>query len=193
MIEDVLLISEDYLKSESFLDDNMSGKYLLTAIKLAQDIQLQSIIGTELLRAIQQKVYDKTIGGDQTYKELLDRYIQPYLLYQVLNEIVVPVTFKIGNFGVMKSNDEKADNYDLEKVSYVKQYYQDKANVYKERLQRYLVGNRQMFPELNNFDFPKDVYPNLESSTSCPIWLGGPRGKIVNSGIDYKNLKDNDV
>ena len=34
--KDVLLISEDYIKSESMLDSNVSGKYLLTAIKLAQ-------------------------------------------------------------------------------------------------------------------------------------------------------------
>ena len=35
---DVLFISEDYIKSESMLDDNTSGKFLLTAIKLAQDV-----------------------------------------------------------------------------------------------------------------------------------------------------------
>jgi len=46
----VLLISEDYIKSESNLDNNVSGKYLQSAIKLAQDIELQSLIGTKALR-----------------------------------------------------------------------------------------------------------------------------------------------
>lgn len=54
----VLLISEDYIKSESNLDNNVSGKYLQSAIKLAQDIELQSLIGTELLEKIQKLVID---------------------------------------------------------------------------------------------------------------------------------------
>nr|DAJ17427.1 MAG TPA: hypothetical protein [Siphoviridae sp. ctuCR5] len=54
----VLLISEDYIKSESNLDNNVSGKYLQSAIKLAQDIELQSLIGTKLLEKIQKLVID---------------------------------------------------------------------------------------------------------------------------------------
>jgi hypothetical protein len=54
----VLLISEDYIKSESNLDNNVSGKYLQSAIKLAQDIELQSLIGTKLLEALQKKCID---------------------------------------------------------------------------------------------------------------------------------------
>jgi hypothetical protein len=54
----VLLISEDYIKSESNLDNNISGKYLQSAIKLAQDIELQSLIGTKLLEALQKKCID---------------------------------------------------------------------------------------------------------------------------------------
>ena len=37
---EVLLISEDYIKSESLMDDNLSPKYLLTAIKLSQDVEI---------------------------------------------------------------------------------------------------------------------------------------------------------
>lgn len=54
----VLLISEDYIKSESNLDNNVSGKYLQSSIKLAQDIELQSLIGTKLLEKIQKLVID---------------------------------------------------------------------------------------------------------------------------------------
>lgn len=56
--KNVLLISEDYIKSESNLDNNVSGKYLQSAIKLAQDIELQSLIGTKLLEKIQKLVID---------------------------------------------------------------------------------------------------------------------------------------
>jgi hypothetical protein len=133
----VLLISEDYLKTESFLDDNVSGKYLLTAIKMAQDIELQSIIGTNLLHSIQKKVFDNVIEleANKRYKDLLDNYIQPFLLYQVLSEIVIPISYKMSNFGVMQSSDEKDYAVDNKQINLVKKFYFDKANVYKERLQ----------------------------------------------------------
>ncbi|MBQ5917102.1 MAG: hypothetical protein IIW92_00900 [Lachnospiraceae bacterium] len=133
----VLLISEDYLKTESFLDDNVSGKYLLTAIKMAQDIELQSIIGTKLLHSIQKKVFDNVIELEDNwrYKDLLDNYIQPFLLYQVLSEIVIPISYKMSNFGVMQSSDEKDYAVDNKQINLVKKFYFDKANVYKERLQ----------------------------------------------------------
>lgn len=133
----VLLISEDYLKTESFLDDNVSGKYLLTAIKMAQDIELQSIIGTNLLHSIQKKVFDNVIELEDNwrYKDLLDNYIQPFLLYQVLSEIVIPISYKMSNFGVMQSSDEKDYAVDNKQINLVKKFYFDKANVYKERLQ----------------------------------------------------------
>lgn len=133
----VLLISEDYLKTESFLDDNVSGKYLLTAIKMAQDIELQSIIGTNLLHSIQKKVFENVIEleANKRYKDLLDNYIQPFLLYQVLSEIVIPISYKMSNFGVMQSSDEKDYAVDNKQINLVKKFYFDKANVYKERLQ----------------------------------------------------------
>jgi hypothetical protein len=125
------------LKTESFLDDNVSGKYLLTAIKMAQDIELQSIIGTKLLHSIQKKVFDNVIELEDNwrYKDLLDNYIQPFLLYQVLSEIVIPISYKMSNFGVMQSSDEKDYAVDNKQINLVKKFYFDKANVYKERLQ----------------------------------------------------------
>jgi hypothetical protein len=155
----VLLISEDYIKSESNLDNNVSGKYLQSAIKLAQDIELQSLIGTKLLEKIQKLVidwkdpnkpvhpieppiYDPTSIDDpenHRYKELLDYYIQPYLLYQVLSEITIPISFKLSNFGVMRTDDEKDLTSDINQINLIKKYYRDKADFFKTRLQNWVI------------------------------------------------------
>ena len=42
----ILLISEDYIKTNSNLNDNVWGDYLLPAIREAEDIGLQSILGS---------------------------------------------------------------------------------------------------------------------------------------------------
>lgn len=173
---DVLFISEDYIKSESMLDDNTSGKFLLTAIKLAQDVELRSVLGKCLLETIQQKIFDREIDliENMDYKDLLDIYIQPFLLYQVLSEVIIPVSYKMANFGLMRADDEKDYSVDNGQINLIRQYYQNKADVYKKRLQTYLCSNKEKFPELDDCC---DV--NLYSSHSNGIWLGGYRGKVL--------------
>lgn len=173
---DVLFISEDYIKSESMLDDNTSGKFLLTAIKLSQDVELRSILGKCLLEVLQQKIFDKEIETleNMHYKDLLDIYIQPFLLYQVLSEIIIPVSYKMSNFGLMRADDEKDYAVNNGEVNLVREYYTNKANVYKKRLQNYLCKNKALFPELGDC-----CEGNLYSSHSSGIWLGGERGKVI--------------
>lgn len=177
----ILLISEDYIKSESNLDNNVSGKYLQSAIKLAQDIALQSTIGTKLLESLQKKCMDTEDNIDNEenikYKELLDYYIQPFLLYQVLSDIIIPITYKLSNFGVMRTDDEKDIVAEPSQVNLLKKYYQDKADFFKNRLQDWVITYYNDFPELYSYKPLKDLYPNLYSSSSCTIWLGGARGK----------------
>lgn len=177
----ILLISEDYIKSESNLDNNVSGKYLQSAIKLAQDIALQSTIGTKLLESLQKKCIDTEDNIDNEenikYKELLDYYIQPFLLYQVLSDIIIPITYKLSNFGVMRTDDEKDIVAEHSQVNLLKKYYQDKADFFKTRLQDWVITYYNDFPELYSYKPLKDMYPNLYSSSSCTIWLGGARGK----------------
>lgn len=172
----ILLISEDYVKSNSTLDNNTAGKYILSAIRSAQDTALFSIIGECLLSSIQQKILDKSIDDEENYdyKYLLDNYIQDFLCMQVLSDIIIPVSYKLSNFGVMNSDDEKARVVDNKEINLVREYYQFKADEYKRRMQEYLIRNRGAFPELKN-DCTCET--NLTSSNSSGIWLGGARGK----------------
>ena len=62
---DVLLISESYIKSVTNVSDNIAGDYLLPAIKLAQDVDLESTIGTQLLEQIQQLIYNNDISNQE--------------------------------------------------------------------------------------------------------------------------------
>ena len=47
----VMLISEATLKKYTLLNDNVDGKYILPAIKMSQDIDLETLIGTPIVNA----------------------------------------------------------------------------------------------------------------------------------------------
>lgn len=139
----VLLISEDYVKTESGLNDNVWGKFLLPAIREAQDINLSQVIGQNLLEEIYYKVLNNQIEGD--YKILLEDHIQPYLLYQVQANIVPTLNVKLANIGTVLTQDEHIVNLSKTDVDNLKQNIQYKADFYCRRLQEYLLQNRETF------------------------------------------------
>ena len=175
----VLLTSENRIKSISPLSDNLAGKYLLPAIKIVQDVQLRNTIGKCLLETLQEMIAEKTIGDpeNEAYKDLLDNYIQPYIGYQVLSELVELVANKIVNAGVMQTNDEHQNNSYRPDKNDLKLTYLRHADSYKRLMQEYLLANAEAFPELTECECSR-LRDNLNTAYSGGVWLGGPRGKM---------------
>lgn len=191
---DVLLISEDYIKSTTNISDNLANDYLLPSIKLAQDIDLESTIGTQLLHKLQKLVFDNDISNQENsnYKLLLDNYIQPYLAYSTIQHIVPTVAYKLVNQGIVRTDDEKSYNVTSNEVDKVVDYYNHIANTFKKRLQMFLIANYNEFPELLNWKSLADIRANLYSAAGCNLSLGGPRGKSIFNpsylmGYDFPN------
>ena len=191
---DVLLISEDYIKSITNISDNIAGDYLLPSIKLAQDIYLESTIGTQLLEKIQELIYNNDISNQENsmYKLLLDKYIQPYLAYCTIQHLAPTVAYKLANQGVLRTDDEKSYNITSNEVDKVMDYYNHIANTFKKRLQLFLIANYNEFPELINWKSIADIRANLYSAAGCNVNLGGPRGKSIFNpsylmGYDFPN------
>ena len=178
---DVLLISESYIKSVTNISDNIAGDYLLPAVKLAQDIDLESVIGTQLLKKLQKLVFDNDISNQENemYKLLLDNYIQPFLAYCTIKHLAPTVAYKLVNQGIVRTDDEKSYNVTSNEVDKVIDYYNHIANTFKKRLQLFLIANYNEFPELLNWKSIADIRANLYSAAGCNVNLGGPRGKSI--------------
>lgn len=178
----VLLVGEDYIKSNSPISNNLDDKYLLPSIAYMQRSQLEETIGTNLLRKLQELVGESTIDDEENehYKILLDDYLQDYLMYLAIADVVVSTSFKISNFGVNRTEDEKVYSASYNEVMQMKSYLLDKANYCRYRLQRYLIANYEQFTELWSWKTIADLRANLYSSNGCNVVLGGARGKSLN-------------
>lgn len=177
-MNNILLISEDYIKSHTNLCDNLTAGYLLPTIKLAQDINLQNTIGTQLYDKLREMVDSGEIAENEDYKKLLDDYIQPFMCYSVISMVTLPSAFKITNAGVVRTEDEKMSNVPLNEVNLIKDYYNKYANYYKNLLQKYLLEYQRLYKELNHSTL-KDIESNLYSAADSTIFLGGARGKAI--------------
>lgn len=147
----VYLISEDILKSEGLIDDNLWGGYIGPSIQLAQDKGLQPAIGGPLYDKICSMVADGTIKNpaNAAYKVLLDDYITPYLTYQVLVEVIYPATFKAKNQGLVQADTDYAHQVSMKDYQYIVKKFENDAAFYLNRLTDYLHAHTTTYKEYN--------------------------------------------
>lgn len=174
--------SEAFIKSVTNISDNVAGQYLLPSLREAQEIRLQAIIGTALLDKLKSLQADGTLEASENaqYLALVER-MQYYLAYTTVAMLVEKMTYKITNFGVVKSADENLQVASAVEVSNTKEYYQGKADFYAYRLQGFLIENRRDYPELSECQCNK-IRSHLYTASTCGIFLGGARGKGIGGG-----------
>ena len=170
---EILLTSETFIKSVSNISDNVAGKYIQSSIREAQDTSLRAVLGNALYNRLRRDVAEGTLA-DQ-YKELLDR-CQYFLAYSAICEIIPKTSYKVVNFGLVKSRDENLENASQDEIAKAMYYYQAKADHHRMDLLHYLLNNKAAFPELAELDCCH-LEANLRSAATCGLVLGGARGR----------------
>lgn len=179
--KNTLLTSSDYIKTMTSLSDNAWEKIMFPCMRMAQNVELQETIGTCLLNRLKEMVYDGTISDpeNESYKFLLDNFIQDAVAYWTLARMVTEISFKLTNLGTIISKDEHVVTMTEGERNVLYQTYMNNASTIKRALQNYLLENKQQYPELCECHCG-DVKPNLRSSEDIGLWLGGLYGKNGN-------------
>lgn len=145
LMNNVLFISEKTIKENSLISNNVDGKYIQNAIRTAQDISLQPIIGSKMFKKLAQMIQDDALTD--LYRELLTDYIQPILINSVMSDLVLQLTFKFRNLGAVQTTDTNIILPSLNDLQYIREDYNLKAQFYMNRLSDYLEANCTLFNE----------------------------------------------
>lgn len=189
MIKEIFLTNENYVRSLTSIDNNIQSKYLLSAIREAQEVGLQQIIGSKMLKKLKNLILGGTIEDDENivYKSLVDES-QLYLAYQSIVNLCLTTSVKISNGGLQMTSDENLTVLNINDTFIVQQHYQDKADFFKKRLQQYVLNNIADLPEIGECNY-NEIRAELHSAASSNIWLGGARSKggYNKFGVNYLN------
>ena len=164
-MNNVLLISEKTLKQTTFIPENLDAAYLTQPIVYAQDQLIQPVLGGKLYKRLLDGVKEDNLNENEL--KLLTDYIQPVLVNQVLSDIVMEISFKVRNLGVVTTGDTNVYNASMKDCQYLQQMYADRAAFYVNRLEEYLRCNQNLF---------KPYFP-----TCCP-----KDGMKTDNGIPYR-------
>lgn len=180
MKNNVLLVSEKTIKEYSTLSDNTFPKLMFPSIKEAQEMGLQMILGECLYNKLLELVDTEEIdeSGYTAYKDLLDNYIQDYLVYEVLKNIIPNLNVKLANIGTVTTGDERIVNLTQAEADLLMNMFKNKADFYTKRLQQFLLNNKDAYPEIDECSCGcYTIKPNLHSMERSSIYLGGEIGR----------------
>lgn len=150
-----MLTSPDTIKAQGEINYNVDDAAIGAAIRSAQDIYLRDVIGTALKEKLQELVYNAIEGFEDNiesedriaYKTLLDEYVCVYLNYKVAAELCTRLTYKLRNFGEIKTSSINIGAADLNEVCFVRDKMEVGVNDASNRMMEFICENKDAFPE----------------------------------------------
>jgi len=163
---EALLIQPIDLKRFTFVDGNLDVDKLLQFVKIAQDIHIQSYLGTDLLNKLKTDITAGTLSG--VYLTLLETYVKPMLIHFAMTEYLPFAAYNVTNKGVYKSTSENAESVEKNEIDFLIQKSKSLADNYAQRFVDYMVYNQSSFPEYTS-NTQNDIHPN-HGSDSFTNW-----------------------
>jgi hypothetical protein len=186
----VLLVSETKVKAFTTLNQNLDMSLLVSCIYMAQELGLQTLIGTlgydyymNLVKSVQLS------GGtmSQADRIMLDDYIAPYLIHRAYFEAMPEIFARKMNKAIVIGNTEQGTSVDIKGMSYLRDIEMGRYNFYAQRL----LDRVQAFPS----DYPwfytytsRDGMPSTNQTYFGGIHFGPGMRKPPRNNSWYRNL-----
>jgi len=143
-----LFITQRDIKRFTGANGNIDTDKLLNWIEMAQEIDIQRLLGTKLYDKISADITasPQTLTGD--YLTLVDTYIKPTLIHYAMMYALPYLSVTIANGGVYRNSAENATALTSEEIDKLVEKERDAAQYYSTRMIDYLNFNASsMFPE----------------------------------------------
>lgn len=163
------IIDEATIKDLTTIDSNVDVKLLEKAIRNAQDIQIQTALGTALYRKILSDIDANTLAGD--YLTLTDQYVSPALVEWVNFYAKPHLLYKLRNKSIDTQGGDSSSPISEGEMRQLREEDKNLAEWYTQRLKDYLCENHELFPELDQNNTADMIQPDKDNYTTN-IFLG---------------------
>jgi hypothetical protein len=169
-----LLISEVKLKNYTNINKNVDMDVLKAEIQIAQDIDLQTILGTLFYKHLLDGILQDgstTWNLDET--TLVNEYIQPFLIQTAYFNAIPQIMYRTMNRGIVEGTMENAKSVDIETMKYLRNVQKSRADFYLQRLMDYLLIGRgqNKFPQYNTASTLDGMIPDRVQKYNNGIFL----------------------
>jgi hypothetical protein len=183
-----LIITPQFLKDNSVINDNVEDNILEAVIRIAEDKYIHPKLGSRLVERINTEIATYASGGTITaeYKTLIDDYITACVIQYSIYEYV-PYTFKFRNKGISTQTSPDSTPASVSDLGYIRESVKSTAEFYAERLISYLKNNTSLYPEYIQAQ-SGDITPSNNGYTGSGIFI--PNYLVKGYGINCCNGLD---
>lgn len=171
-----LFVTEDKLKSFTGIEENVDPNILYPYVLQAQDLMIQTTLGTKLYNAIENYIIDYVTNGTpipSAYKTLLDDYIVNTTIYYAYHFAVPHIKYRSTNKGLLSGTSEVGETVALEEVQFLMNQIERSAQFYNERLKNYLVAYQENYPEYTTYTNKDGMAPRRGTSYYTGLAMPG--------------------
>jgi len=172
MSRNILFVSVNTIKERTGVHNNLDEKLINPEILASQDMFILPCLGTALYNRLQDGIENDDLTALES--DILDTYITPTLVYYVLSELPMGLSYQFYNKGLIRKSGDGQENPSASDMIDVADRYKSRAEFYKQRLVKFLKEKavKGLLPlYLNPGNTIDTMIPENQAYTTS-IWLG---------------------
>lgn len=160
----VLFINRTDLVRNSIIDGNVDTDKFIQFIKIAQEIDIQQIIGTQMYEGLTAAIVAGIdLPANARWKIILDDYIVSMLIWYAQSNYYPFSAYQLKNGGLYKHTAENSQSVDKNEVDYLVEKARTNAEWYSRRFIDFMCFNQSTYPEYTS-NVNDDIYPSYEAT-----------------------------
>ena len=160
----VLFVNRTDLVRNSIIDGNVDTDKFIQFIKIAQEIDIQQIIGTKMYDGLTAAIIAGIdLPANARWKTILDDYIVSMLIWYAQSNYYPFSAYQLKNGGLYKHTAENSQSVDKNEVDYLVEKARTNAEWYSRRFIEFMCFNQSTYPEYTS-NVNDDIYPSYEAT-----------------------------
>tara|TARA_R100000951_G_scaffold106456_1_gene101089 strand:- start:194 stop:700 length:507 start_codon:yes stop_codon:yes gene_type:complete len=159
----VLFINRTDLARNSIMDGNVDTNKFIQFIKIAQEIDVQQIMGTQMYNGLTNAIPNIDDPSNARWKTVLNDYIVPMLIWYAQASYMPFAAYQIKNGGVFKHTSENAQSVDKNEIDFLVEKARTNAEWYSRRFIDFMGFNQSTYPEYTS-NKNDDLYPSNDAT-----------------------------
>ena len=160
-------ITENYLKTNTPITANVDVTDVTPYIATQAQLRVMPILGTTFFNYMLEVYNDQTATNDE---ETLIKFIQPIIAWRSAEDAVFGLTYQLKNKGLQLQNGDYSSSVSQREVAFGMEHYAQKASFFEQRLIKYLIKNKNLYPEfISEENRDTDLRPMIDchGCTGC--------------------------
>lgn len=161
----IYFITENYLKTNTPITANVDVNDVTPYIATQAQLRVMPVLGTVFYNYLLTKYNNQTLTNDE---ETLVAYIQPVIAWRSAEDAVFGLTYQLKNKGLQTQFGDFSGSVTRSEVAFGMEHYAQKAAFFEQRLIKYLLANKDLYPEFTSeANKDTDLKPMIACSCNC--------------------------